>query len=154
MASTEIGLFFGLLFIAIAIITLIAFIWQCYKNVHIGYAWFLPIVQFVCLLIYTACFERDDAALTQWLDPASHFSKYPAGVLFYLFSALIIALSILSYLSDRKIRLYGIIKEQTVQHKANPVDCPSELLKYKDLLDKEIITQEEFDAKKKQLLEL
>lgn len=154
MASTEIGLLFAILFIVIAIIALVVFILQCYKSVHIGYAWTLPVVQFVCLLIYTAGFQRDDASLTQWIDPTSHFSKYPAGVLFYLFSAIIISLSVYSYLSERKISMYGIIKEQTIQHKSNLADAPSELLKYKDLLDKGVITQEEFEAKKKQVLGL
>lgn len=37
---------------------------------------------------------------------------------------------------------------------ATPLDGPDQIKKYKDLLDDGIITQEEFNAKKKQILEL
>ena len=40
------------------------------------------------------------------------------------------------------------------KHHEEATSTPDELKKYKDLLDSGIITQEEFDAKKKQLLGL
>lgn len=43
---------------------------------------------------------------------------------------------------------------QTVIHKEEQLSSADELKKYKDLLDSGVITQEEFDAKKKQLLGL
>jgi hypothetical protein len=43
---------------------------------------------------------------------------------------------------------------QTVIHKEEKLSSADELKKYKDLLDSGVITQEEFDAKKKQLLGL
>ncbi|MBQ8427123.1 MAG: SHOCT domain-containing protein [Clostridia bacterium] len=49
-------------------------------------------------------------------------------------------------INSRKYQLNTIAKEQT-----NTVD---ELKKYKELLDSDVITQEEFDSKKKQILGL
>lgn len=42
--------------------------------------------------------------------------------------------------------------ENEVQNNASPISNADEILKYKNLLDNGIITQEEFEAKKKQLL--
>ena len=66
-----------------------------------------------------------------------------------------------------RIEIYAIINKllmERQQSKANTASAPitvvqnggeaDELKKYKDLLDSGIITQEEFDAKKKQLLDL
>jgi len=45
-------------------------------------------------------------------------------------------------------------KEKTTNNKQNMRDVPDELKKFKELLDLGAITQEEFDAKKKELLGL
>ncbi len=42
----------------------------------------------------------------------------------------------------------------TITRKLNSIDVVTELTKYKELLDKRVITQEEFDALKKKLLDL
>lgn len=54
-----------------------------------------------------------------------------------------------------------LVERQTIYGKQNAVDkdvhCTSsadELMKYKELLDSGVLTQKEFDAKKKQLLGL
>ncbi|MBQ5990917.1 MAG: SHOCT domain-containing protein [Clostridia bacterium] len=44
--------------------------------------------------------------------------------------------------------------EKAPEEASAPVDVPEALEKYKRLLDSGVITQEEFDAKKKQLLDL
>lgn len=46
------------------------------------------------------------------------------------------------------------ISSQIIETKQKSIDTPEELIKYKDLLDMGVITQEEFDAKKRQLLGL
>ncbi|MBQ6266425.1 MAG: SHOCT domain-containing protein [Clostridia bacterium] len=45
-------------------------------------------------------------------------------------------------------------KSQSIQISSASQDIPEQLAKYKELLDKGVITQNEFDAKKKQLLGL
>ena len=49
----------------------------------------------------------------------------------------------------------SIIRVSTITRKLSTgIDVPTELKKYKDLLDKEIITKEEFEVKKRKLLNL
>ena len=50
--------------------------------------------------------------------------------------------------------VYKGIKEIIKQYTSSKKSNTEELKKYKELLNDEIITQEEFDAKKKQLLDL
>ena len=57
---------------------------------------------------------------------------------------------IVDYIEKRRAELSAPQAQQVVQT-LSPAD---ELLKYKQLLDSGVITQEEFDAKKKQLLGL
>jgi len=47
-----------------------------------------------------------------------------------------------------------IITRQDKKQVVNNTSTTDELMKYKELLDSGVITQEEFDAKKKQLLNL
>jgi predicted Zn-dependent peptidase len=48
----------------------------------------------------------------------------------------------------------GSLQGETASVSTPITDSADQIAKYKDLLDKGIITQEEFDAKKKQLLGL
>lgn len=62
-------------------------------------------------------------------------------------------------LFDNNIEIHSeisklIIERQHGKQNTKTSDLPDELKKYKDLLDSGVITQEEFDAKKKQLLGL
>ena len=61
-----------------------------------------------------------------------------------------LAVVVLGFLK-RSTLITGLPKEKTVINQVSEAD---ELGKYKELLDKGVITQEEFDAKKKQLLGL
>ena len=67
-----------------------------------------------------------------------------------LLLALALGVVILGFLK-RSTLITGLPKEKVVVKQASEAD---ELGKYKELLDKGVITQEEFDAKKKQLLGL
>ena len=71
--------------------------------------------------------------------------------LFYVIMALLIAISVIAFVSNYKIKKDGIKEEVTKVAQNSGAD---EIVKYKELLDKGIITQEEYDAKKKQLLGL
>ena len=67
---------------------------------------------------------------------------------FYIAAAILLAAAVIAF-------LVAIGKTAEVEdHGKPPVSSADELAKFKDLLDKGIITQEEFDAKKKQLLGL
>lgn len=60
-----------------------------------------------------------------------------------------LARQILDYIDKRRKELKNINKVS-----ASPISAADEILKYKNLLDMGVITQEEFDSKKKQLLDL
>ena len=73
----------------------------------------------------------------------------------YIPFILILVLVIAYIISDKYLdKLLDTNTVFSTQKKANSASNADELIKYKDLLDKGIITQEEFDAKKKQLFDL
>ena len=81
------------------------------------------------------------------------YPEYEISVLFYIVLVILISLlavSVISYFITRK----NGIKERVAVDVVSSVSTPQELEQYKVLLDQGIITQEEFDAKKKQLLGL
>jgi hypothetical protein len=51
-------------------------------------------------------------------------------------------------------RYFVLTKKESKPTKSKQVDIGKELKKYKDLLDQELITQDDYDAKKKELLGL
>lgn len=92
----------------------------------------------------------------------SHYS-YEFGVMFFVIAALLIALCIFAYVTFRKYEEHGIQEAPAPVAAAAPVPPPAaapavdpmtQLVKLKELMDAQVITQEEFDAKKKQLLGL
>ena len=90
-----------------------------------------------------------DLAKSKFVDTA----YFKTG--FYIFSVLLVFLIILCVIAIKKTQkgIRPAIAVQLVQDAKEP-SAADELLKYKDLLDKGILTQEEFDAKKKELLGL
>ena len=56
-------------------------------------------------------------------------------------------------LASKKMQSQSQSQSQAQVNPANRFSAADEILKYKKLLDNKVITQEEFDAKKKQLLE-
>ena len=80
--------------------------------------------------------------------------SYEKSVLFFVELALLIALVVVSLLSYRKYRKEGIIEYVTVKVSDNKPVGLDELEKLKSLYDGGVITQEEFNAKKKQILGL
>ena len=108
---------------------------------------FAPILPFILMCIYTPimniCCEQKQNEMA--------YPEYEISVLFYIvliISISLLAISVISYFITRK----NGIKERVAVDIITPMSTPQELEQYKTLLDRGIITQEEFDAKKKQLL--
>ena len=110
---------------------------------------FAPIVPLILMCIYTPimniCCEQKQNEMA--------YPEYEISVLFYMVLVLsisLLAVSVISYFITRK----NGINERVAVDVVTSTSTPQELEQYKDLLDQGIITQEEFDAKKKQLLGL
>ena len=110
---------------------------------------FAPTIPLILLCIYTpimnVCCEQKQNEMA--------YPEYEISVLFYIVLVILISLlavSVISYFITRK----NGIKERVAVDVVSSVSTPQELEQYKVLLDQGIITQEEFDAKKKQLLGL
>lgn len=84
----------------------------------------------------------------------TEYREYP-GFLFYVCCVLMLILALISVIGYLKAAKEGI-EEEVVKVKVvtNDSSNAEELKKYKELLDSGVISQEEFDAKKKQLLGL
>ena len=118
--------------------------------------WLLP--------LYGAAFEGVFFVMYSLLVGASDYvigdSEYRISLnfAFYIMLALWIILIVISLWGYIKAQKHGIIEETPKVYNAKIVQGSlsnaDELKKYKDLLDSGIITQEEFDVKKKQLLGL
>lgn len=110
---------------------------------------FAPIVPAILLSIYTpimnTCCEQKQNEMA--------YPEYEISTLFYITLILLIgliAISVISYFFTRK----NGVKESISVNVNIPVSTTQELENYNKLLQQGIITQEEFDAKKKQLLGL
>lgn len=103
----------------------------------------LPIFWFI-VLAYGIIVSTTNADGSAWVIVSSE------GFNGMLVLGLGLAVVVLGFLK-RSTLITGLPKEKVVIKQVSDAD---ELAKYKDLLDKGVITQEEFDAKKKQLLGL
>lgn len=86
-------------------------------------------------------------AIAQLVFNDSSRYEWTIGWLYYIIIALHILTVILSLVVKYK-------KFEDREAKANNSNTPEEIKKYKELLDSGVISQDEFDAKKKQLLGL
>lgn len=85
----------------------------------------------------------------------SQYTEYNLQFLFFIVLGVYVLLLAITVLGYIKVKKYGIIEDTPAPPKIEVVRetrNAEELKKYKELLDDGIITQEEFDAKKKQLL--
>ena len=110
---------------------------------------FAPILPLILICIYTpimnVCCEQKQNEMA--------YPEYEISVLFYIVLVILVSLlatSVIGYFMTRK----NGIKERVAVEVVAPISTPQELEQYKALLDQGVITQEEFDAKKKQLLGL
>lgn len=110
----------------------------------------IHIIMSVVLLVYGTLsgVAEGSAVGTEWMVVESNFPTY-------LYFGCLLGAVIVS-IAKRSTIITGIPykKEKTVINNVQETTSADELKKYKDLLDNGAITQEEFDDKKKQLLNL
>ena len=114
-----------------------------------GLAAFAPILPLVLLCVYTpfmnACCKQTRNEMA--------YPEYEIFALFYVVLSLLVALVAVSVIGYFITRKHGI-KEAVAVAPISSVSSAQELERYKSLLDQGIITQEEFEMKKRQLLGL
>lgn len=108
----------------------------------IGFAPCFCLVPFFVLITYM------NSAVYKW-DNGSGYTSYSVNWMFYVSLALQVSAAALMVIAlntkDRPLEF---------RKPTQKISGAEELTKYKELLDSGVITQEEFDAKKKQLLDL
>ncbi len=118
--------------------------------------YFLPAVCILCLILYAILIYGDHVGVSY----IEYYYEYFNGAIVIPLTILgiMIAVCVLDFLYSKKINQTADVTE--VSENSAPetpvpvVDYTDELIKLKNLLDMGAITQEEFDAKKKQLLGL
>ena len=151
LIELEYGRFLGVLVVICMVALMAILIAQVAKRDHFQVVSAGSLVSLLLFFFYSvACTEepRDSG----W--GPSYVCEYLVSFGFILIMALQVALTIIALISNSRIKQNGIIEEEKPQYIQNNNSNADELSKYKDLLDRGVITQEEFDAKKKQLLGL
>lgn len=145
------GQFLGILVVCSMVILMILLIAQIAKQNHNSFVPVVSIASIVFFFFYSlTCTEEPwDSG---WGPGA--YDSYSVAFGFVLILALQIAMVLIGMISNGRIKQNGILAEEKPQYIQNNISNADELGKYKDLLDKGVITQEEFDMKKKQLLGL
>lgn len=144
---------FGILTILFSLIGISALILQFTdkQSTYIKWATFSPAGAFLCYLIQTAVYALGSVPNGEPAGTATsgYYGHWECALGWggYIAFGLIIAVSVISV-------LIGLdkVKNPPPVSKSSSVESADVLMKYKDLLDRGIITQEEFDTKKKQLL--
>lgn len=144
------GWWFTFVVIFFMVLSLIAFIFAFLHPEHklVKYTYYTPMASFVVLVGFTiyACEIAEMAPyLTRW--------EWTIGWLYYIIIAIHILTIIFSILIKFK-KYENIPLAISLHNKSHHINAVDELKKYKDLMDSGVITQEEFEAKKKQLLGL
>ena len=117
--------------------------------------WLIPVilscVELVLLVSISILIEVGDRAYSDWEY------KYSLQPIAYVTLFITVALVVITILGYKKAATKGIEEETPKIYRTevvNNIASADELKKYKELLDSGVISQEEFDAKKKQLLGL
>lgn len=156
----------ALIIVALSVICIILSVMKLVgsKNNLIGYECFVPFAATAlfgvisCMDIFTKVPNGDPGGTANW--GYYGFYEYSPAWGFYIECALLIAVCVFSILDIRglltELPEEKFAKVMVTETAANPVvaDAVEELKKYKELLDSGVITQEEFEIKKKQLLGL
>ena len=108
----------------------------------------IPIEQLDNVIVTDALADKIRSGKTLTLCSASGKIKFH-----FIQNADEVSSAILAMINDYK-KNYGNVAKQTVIENTIQTSNADELKKYKELLDSGVITQEEFDAKKKQILGL
>ena len=151
LITLEYGLFFGVLFTVFMVVLLVVLIVQVAKRAHFRIVPTLSLLSIVVFFLYSVVFTMEP--MNSGWSP-SFFLEYLASYGFILIIVLQIAMVLIGFISNSRVKQYGIIEDVKPQYTQHNISEADELKKYKELFDAGVITQEEFDAKKKQLLGL
>ena len=146
-----IGVIFGVLFL----LALIAGIFFSVKQFLASGEKRNSQIVFVLSIVELDCYAANAiVCLTYTYDTEYWFEDVIPGVVFYLLTMLVIATTAIIILGYKKAKKLGIADE--VKEKSNQTfgSAAEDMEKLKELLDKGIITQEDFEAKKKQILDI
>lgn len=122
---------------------------------------FPPIIELILLSIFTFAgghffSEFDGYSYNHWADTYEKDFLRP-GICFYLFICtllILITISVIGYILAQKRGILDDPQKAIVLTELPSTSNADELKKYKELLDLGVISAEEFEKKKKQLLEL
>lgn len=146
------GQFLGILFVALMVVSMILLIIQIAKRNNISTVPSMAFVSAALFFFYSLTCTTDPWE-GGW-GPAS-YREYPAAFGFVLIFVLQLAIVLIGFICNARVNQNGIIEEDDMRPLAkNNLSNADELAKYKELYDRGVITKEEFEAKKKQLLGL
>ena len=131
---------------------IISLIWQFVgKNSKITDIFtFSPVVSAVSFILVSLLYMLPEESPNSY-TPNGYWSTTP-GWGYYIEITLILAVAVMSVLiATGRVKNTIVIPKQVMP---TNVDIPDTLRKYKQLLEEGVISQEEFEAKKKQLLDL
>lgn len=152
----------GWIFIALVLVTLVMFFMETLqiKKVKKEILVALPIISLIAFLAISAYVDSLSGG-SFWYNGDLRRSHLEMGILFYIEVILLLICSAFSVLSNfpnskvlRRFRAKGLTVKGDSAENCVRLETADELKKLKDLLDAGVITQEEFETKKKQLLKL
>lgn len=149
----------GWIFIALVLITLVMFFMETLqiKKVKKEILVALPIISLIAFLVISAYVDSLSGG-SFWYNGDLRRSHLEMGILFYIEVILLLicfAFSVLSNFPNSKVlmrfRAKGLTVKRDSAENGVRLETADELKELKDLLDAGVITQEEFETKKKQL---
>lgn len=149
----------GWIFIALVLITLVMFFMETLqiKKVKKEILVALPIISLIAFLAISAYVDSLSGG-SFWYNGDLRRSHLEMGILFYIEVILLLicfAFSVLSNFPNSKVlmrfRAKGLTVKKDSAENGVRLETADELKELKDLLDAGVITQEEFETKKKQL---
>ena len=152
----------GWIFIALVVITLVTCFLEALqiKKIKKEILVALPIISLIAFLVISNYVDSLSGG-SFWYNGDLRRSHLEMGILFYIEVILLLiclAFSVLNNFPDSKVLSYFRAKGLTVKRGSAEngirLETADELKKLKDLLDEGVITQEEFETKKRQLLKL
>ena len=119
------------------------------KNRNLAFAAIIAPVELAFFLLFHLLFNEGSLG---GLNGYTYFYAYLAAWLFFVTAALLLALSLISIIGYFKACKQGVTEETPAANDASHTGNADELKKLKSLLDCGAITEEEFQAKKAELL--
>jgi uncharacterized membrane protein len=148
--TSDIWMVLGIILIAVMVLCLGLYIVQYVGKGAKQNSKAAAIISVVELLAFIAIAGGKPAGLFEKRGETFSYG-YVCSVVFFLEFAVVLALTLLTMIGYVKVKKLGI-KEKDKPVIVNNISSANELKTYKELLDSGVITQEEFDAKKSELL--